>query len=807
MSRGFFLIAAVLSAATPTSAATRVRVIDPHGGAIVAARVEIHCLQTAGGPRVHVTDAEGTFVPPDDAGCELIVDASGFTPWRGALDEARRRGTVQLALAPVTLRVVVDAAATPMPWSPLTSALVTRDDLRIMAWDAGLALRYARARAGTTLREDRVYVDGLPAAAIPPASTIDTISINADPFSVLYSESDQNVIDVVSVAPDRRFWWNGGLVPRKVGGHNPLAPEMSATRTVQEISVGGPVPRTPMTFSIDLSKSSVVEERPLFSLSEPDPETARSSGQARTVAIGLVGQWRPGLRTRASMVSFRARDDGGSVGGFVRPEAGTVSDLRSDEVRVVLEASGDRYRYRTGLIYTATGNVTRAASDQIGLVILDAFVGGGAPVEMMQLKRRDWLWNNTLARADSSWLAGWLVASERTSDRSDPNPFGQLIFGSVEEHAAAMQGHGGGTWSRIAGAMQQNLQSITGAVYGQKEWRASPAAAVRAGARVDYQSGDGVAVSPRLSAHTVVRGLRLQSGIGLFRQNWSNEILMYAQRFDAGGAQWLVSDAPADGPSERVLGERVQTVVDGALRRPLSVVARNGLEVRHRRARIGLEHAWTSAIRRPASRRDRTAEGWVDRLESSRRLRRHQLHGRAELPIAGASVVAHYEWVVSNDDGNGAFSFLEFPDDPRREWARSAGVAPHHVSVVANLPSAHGITAGAMWTSRSRAPLDVRTGVDPAATRLYLDRGGRSRNSGRGPAYTSLDGFAFRRFPIPLIKVRPQRLFLDATVSAENLLGAVNYETLGAVLASPFYGQPVAAQPGRTLRLSLRISR
>ena len=303
------------------------------------------------------------------------------------------------------------------------------------------------------------------------------------------------------------------------------------------------------------------------------------------------------------------------------------------------------------------------------------------------------------------------------------------------------------------------------------------------------------------------RDFTLQSGVGLFRQNWSNDVLMQARRFESTSAEWLVSDVPLPDRAGDTEVERVRTVIAGNFHRPLSLVARHGMVFRRARLMSGLEYTWTAGRARPGSRRLAVVNGWVDRLESSRRLRRHQLHAVLGYGFAGATVLTHYEWVVSHDDGDGPFSFPARQDDLASEWARSAGMAPHQLSIVGQVPPVAGVNMGAILTVRSRAPLDIRSGTDAEGNRLYTDRGDRERNAGEGPGFQSLDLFAHRRVQLPYVRARGTPIFVDVTVSADSLIGAANHETVGAVLSSPYFGDPVAAHPGRTLRVGVRLSR
>ena len=781
------------------------RVIDPFDAAIPGAEVTLVC---EGGDRPFLTTTGPLGVASLPAGqdCELTVRATGFATWRGPLTEAWTRGSVRLSVAPREERVDVNPLIEPMPWAPLTSARITRNDLALLGWDPALTLRYAKARAGATLGADQVYVDGLPAAGLPPPTTMAALAVNPDPFSVRYSESDRNVVEIVSATPDRTFRWSGGLLPRTVGARNPLAPEMRREHRDGHVSASGPVPWTPVTFAVDVNRVASREERPVFVSPVGPPERGLSETSAHSAAVALVGHWHERLKTRLAVLSTRGTDSAVDVGGFVQPDAATGSSLASDELRLSVDATGERLRYRSGLLYGTSDTEFRARSGGLGLVVLDTLTAGGAPLGEMRLARRSWLWNNTITPADASWTVGWSVASERGDEQLAPNRSGQVTFGSLDEYGAAMQGGAGGVWMRMTGTVRQSMRLTTSAAFTEKAWRL-PGAALRAGLRLDYQSGDGLAASPRLSGQVALRDFSVQSRVGLFRQDWSNDVLLQARRFESTTAEWLVSDIPLPERAQDTEVERVRTVIADNFHRPLSLMARHGVVFRRSRLMAGIEHTWTAGRARPGSRRLATVDGWVDRLESSRRLRRHQVHAVLEYAVAGATVLTHYEWVVSNDDGDGPFSFPARQDDLASEWARSAGMAPHQLSIVGQVPPVAGVSMGAILTVRSRAPLDIRSGTDAEGNRLYTDRGDRERNAGEGPGFQSLDLFAHRRVQLPYVRPRGTPIFVDVTVSADNLLGADNFETVGSVLPSPYLGFPVAAQPGRTLRVGARLSR
>jgi hypothetical protein len=140
-------------------------------------------------------------------------------------------------------------------------------------------------------------------------------------------------------------------------------------------------------------------------------------------------------------------------------------------------------------------------------------------------------------------------------------------------------------------------------------------------------------------------------------------------------------------------------------------------------------------------------------------------------PDGEEGVIAHYTWTLAHDDGDGPFSYRAADDDRRADWARSAGLSPHAVSVVGNVTLGR-IAVSAVATWLSSAPYDVTSTVDAAGDGLYDDRAGRRRNSGRGASYGSISVYAHRRVRLPWFGGKGQPV--DLLVRAENVLDRTN---------------------------------
>ena len=153
------------------------RVIDPLGAAVPGAEVTLVC-EGQGQPFRTTTSPVGVAWLPVRQDCELTVRAAGFAPWRGSLTEAWTQGSVRLSVAPLEERVDVDPSPESMLWAPLASARLTRNDLALIGWDPALALRFAKARAASSIAATAVCRSSrlTRACAIASSVVIDDVS-------------------------------------------------------------------------------------------------------------------------------------------------------------------------------------------------------------------------------------------------------------------------------------------------------------------------------------------------------------------------------------------------------------------------------------------------------------------------------------------------------------------------------------------------------------------------------------------------------------------------------------------------------
>jgi hypothetical protein len=815
---------AVLLGATVGSpclaAALHGTVVDPQDRVVAGAAVRLTCGEAS---EERVTGPLGAFRfdrPAAFTDCRITASATGFGPAPAEAVGGSRSLRLRLRLPTLNESLTVRPPASDAGLSAfrsLASVSIPRSELRKVSDDTRDLVEYARARAGLTRSTvDHVYVDGLPASTLPPAETVERIAIDGDPFSVEYADGSEGHVDIVTVTPDRQLRWSLGGNGLGLGGRSVLDDSASSASRAWRMGLSGAVPHLPFTFSLHSTLARGRQEVPVRALTpaglEAPPTAAVSSSSG---SIGLALHYSRGAGTRASVSFFGTRGRQSNIGlsGIALPEAGM--SLRSDmqELRTTFTTSSPGVRHSAGLVGSWSTMDMKAESQLPGVGVSGAWTGGGADTARAEIGTSRWMLKYVAeARPDRRfWRAGGTFAWHSDVETRVANPAGHLVFESSPVYAAARAGLGTGTWFGARGGGRTAYAGTAWSSFAEGDLMRTAGLRLRAGLRADHQSGAGTLLAPRLSGAATWRGATLRWGGGVFVHNWSGAVLLQAFENDRSHLdRFLVRDVALvetrSADTNRAIP--IDSRLADDLSRPRDLVLRASIERPLGGVTPGVEYTWTRATHRLGSRRLPDGVGWVDTLESNRRGRKHQLHMRVETAVGGQGVSAHYRWTRSRDDTDGPFSFPASQHDLAAEEARSAGVAPHEVSIVGRfkLPGDVSLTVVEAW--HSSTPYNVTTGTDPGGLGLYSFRGARRRNSGDGPGYHSLSFYASRRMALPLpAKGNGQRIYAHVSLRLENLLDDKNYLILGSVAGSPLLGTPLAAQPGRSLRVSVSFDR
>jgi hypothetical protein len=804
---GLLLLLAGAASAAPLQGV----VVDPQERVVVGAVVSLDC---GAAMDVRRTDGEGGFRfdrTEGFAGCTVAAQAAGFSP--GLAQPVGESPAVRIRLSLPVLNETLtvrprEGEAGLSPFRSLASVSIGRRELRAVSDDTGDLVRYARARAGVPrTTPGRVLVDGMPAGVLPPADTIDRIVVDADPFSAEDADGSAGRVDIATLAPDRKLRMRLGGSGLGAGGGSRLDPDARARSRSLSVGLTGPVPRLPLTFAVHSSFADDLQDVPIRALvpegADPPPSTAPVSASSGSVRLAL--DYSRGETTRASLSFFgsHGRQSNAGLSGSTLPEAGMSLRSETRELRATFTTRAAGLVHRGGLVGSGSESAMTANRQGPGVSVPGAWTGGGADSAATGVRGERWLFKYVVQAGPGHryWSAGATVSRSSDSESDVPNPAGRLVFESVQAWADAQAGRGAGTRLGARGSGRAAYATTAVAPFVEADLLQSPRARVRGGLRADWQAGAGTLVSPRLSAAALWRGATLRGGAGLFVHDWTTGVLLQAVKNDRSHLDRFL--ATGDSPSVPI-----DSRVASDLTRPRDLVLRASVERPWGSVTPGIEYTWTRATHRLGSRRLTVLDGLVDTLESNRSARRHQLHASLQGETKGQRIGVHYQWTRAHDDGDGPFSFPEVQGDLAAEEARSAGIAPHELSVVASLHLPGDVSVTVIDTWHSSTPFDVTSGADPAGLGLFNARGRRGRNSGNGPGYHATSLYASRRVPLPGAGGRSgQRAHANVSLHVENLLNDRNYLALGSVAGSPLFGAPLVALPGRSVRLSVSFDR
>jgi hypothetical protein len=770
-------------------------VLDPQGLPVPGVEVGLRCTGYQASARAGESGRFTFASCPTRGPCELVVRHPGFAPFRRPVTPDTQVLDIRLDLEP--LHTSVEVAASPDRLTGPALGAVSLSDTQLWTISNSTAdwIRYAKLLAGASSTPDAVYVNGMLSSTLPPAEMIARITVNADPFSAEYADGDFTHIDIATKSPDRRFRYGLGGAGLGVGGRDILAPGPGAVSRSGSGTLSGPLPRLPLTFFTRVGWAYTrtpqsVQAIPL------GHSSVTSTSRSLSLASDLFYFRSDTLQAHLSYSGSRSSGSNLGVGGLSLPDAGFDSSSTASETRATVTKTWPRLTYRGGLVMTRSDSATRALSETAGISVLGHFVSGGPAILRGQSARAAWTCKSVFQPPTPSWTAGFTLSSAADSRHDVPNVAGVYTFESLEAYRSAR-----GNWSVLRGNGDLRYSRRSAAPFFQKQLRLSERALVTAGLRADYQSRLRLLLSPRLSGAVEWRGLVWRLGGGLFAREIPNHVFVRVVQGDGRRLrQVLMQDVPLSGPllppdSPPVILSRLAP--DLAL--PRQWMEKTSLERSFGKLTPGVEYTWTRERRLPGSRRLAEGAGWVDLLESNRSAERRRLHGRISFARGKQRFLAWYEWIHARDDHDGPFGFPAHQDNLRAEWARSAGVAPHNAALSGyfQLPAALSLTVTESW--HGSAPFNITIAPDAARNGLYNDRGGRPRNSGNGPPYNALSLYASRRVPLR------GRRSATVGVNADNLLGNRNYLSLGSVVGSATFGQPLAAMQGRSFRLWLHF--
>jgi hypothetical protein len=801
-------IALLLLAPTPPEQVVAGVVRGADEVAVGHARVRLVC---AGIDRAVETGKDGRFAFERVSaleGCTLHVEQDGVPPLELAVDSANAdRLTIRLPLR-VSQQVEV-VAPRPAP-SPSLSLTLTEAEFSDVAATTAQLIEHARQLAGSP-QAPAVYVDGLPATTLPPITQIAAIRINADPFSAEYANGDVPTIHIITKAPARVFGLQIGTEGLEFAERNVLDSAARSSSTGVNAIVSGPVPGVPLGFRLDAAVSRRATAMPIRAVlpssvpvARASTVTSRSDGSSAGVEMFYA---RGGTNARAVVRENRTSSNNAGVGGLILGEAGTANETRGREIRATVNRPSGRWLHDTGLLVVTSGSELRANSPDVGVFIAGAVTMGGSSISQLDSDRLSWTLKHTIrSTSGRPWTGGIASSGSQIDSHVAPNALGQLQFNSLEAYEAAGRGEPTGTLLLSRGTSDRHYTDVIVAPFVQRVVARTSHLEVVAGVRADMQRRFGVVFSPRVTVGGRWDALTVAFGSGVFARNVSDTIVLgtlerdgsQQQQFLASGVSLLDLASPDLAPLPTLRAR-----LDDGLTRPREILHRVAIERRVGRLTPALELAWARETHRLGSDRLRDEDGWIDVLQSNRASNRQRVLAVLRYTRGSQHLSGSYLWTHARDNGGpGAYTPSGLP--LAGEWAPSAGVVPHTITLLGTLrlPGAVSLNVNEMWSSG--APFNITTGLDRDGNGLFVDRGGRRRNSGRGSPMQSLSLYGYKRFRLPAT-VGGHRFHANLGVQAANLLNTRNVTSFGSVAGSATLGRALAALPGRSVRTFISI--
>ena len=783
-------------------------VVDPQDRRVAGASVTLTCGEFL---RRTTTDREGRFTLLQEGSpqpCTLRVAVPGFLA--AVVPIAPADGcshAVRLAIEPVAETVEVRPAAAPAA----VGNSLTGDQARAISDDPNDVLRFAKARAGPAAGH-AVYVDGLPARQLPPVSRIAGLTVNGDPYSAEYSDPGLQRIDITTSAPTRAWRVDLGGSPQTIDGANPLGEHSGSTSL--RAGVAGPSPWAGGAFSLLASVDALDNQRAIVAVVPGATAGARrivpSTTDRRTATFQISQSLAPSSVLRVEGTRIVRTTANAGVGGEVLPEAGHAAEGTATELRVTVGRQSRTLSWRNQFLADWATDRTRAASTEAGIQVPGAFTRGGATLTSATTDRT-WAFAKSVVESRAGrlpWRAGIVVERARQRNREAPNEVGSI---QISPPAAGQGEAPVGTLFRVARPTVQQVALLGAATFADVTPLQGSRGRVVAGARVDWQSGDRVRVSPRLSGTAQAAGWSLSGGVGWFTQSWRPEIFQGTRAAEGEAPLRMMTRgvSVASVPESAVAGEPIVMDVAPGLTRARYLMTGQAAERPVGRLTFGVEHVWWRGRHLLGAERlrDQAGTAWTDWLESNRRIDSHEVRVRIGIGDAKRSASATYAWMRSVDDTDGAWSFPARQGDLAGERARSARMAAHNLDIVGSALLPLGVRLTAVASLRGPAPYDIVSGLDAEANGLFTDRGGLPRNSGRLPGTRSVALYVSRRFNVASLLGPAANVPIDVGAQFENVLGTTVWTTLGNVTGSPLFGHGEGAMPGRSIRVWFALAR
>ena len=848
----------------PVEARLRVTVVDQTGAAIPNAQVTINKQ-----PLTLTTNKLGeiNFADLAPGKYQLQVRAEGFAPLT-VKDVNVRAGAnnieIKLGVAGVQDEITIGRdkrEAGTDPRGNAFSTVLTEEQIAQLPDDPEefeQALRNL-AGPGATFK-----VNGFRGGKLPPKNQIREIRFRTNAYAAENHDSSFMSVDIFT-KPGIENWrgsFNTGFRDESLNARNAFAPRRAAEQNRRfGFDLGGPLWKKHTSMFLSADGVNSYEAKTIFA-TLPETlfnDTVRQPWRTLNLNARVEHLLTPTHTARFEYQRNATRRDNNGVGNFDFPERGYATDsvervLRFADSGAVGKKFFNEVRFQAIWQDLDIDSLSNATTIQV----LGAFNRGGAQINSSRRARELELADNLdLPFKKHSARVGFQIEASKLDSNELRNRNGSFIFSSLDDFREGRPT----TFTRRSGTGNVEFDQVQFGWYAQDDWRIHKSLSLSFGLRHEMQNNlddrnnvmprAGFAWSPFKKGNTTIRG-----GGGIFYDWFASETYEQALRVNGQQQSDLVISNPgfpnplAGGIARTLPASRIQ--IDPRLRAPYVAQMSFGVEqTLPHNIRLMSQYFYRRGIHLLRGRdinapvqsagglRPDPAAGVVTQIESSANSFNHTWFVNLNWMKMGKFMIgASYVLSKTTDETDGALSLPANNFDLRGERGPSLQDARHRFNILTNFRLTKSLRLSSIFNTSSARPYNITTGRDDNKDTIVNDRpAGVSRNSARSAGQWDLSsrlswGFSFGKAPdnqgagvgqVRIIRggsdsgemlgaigsmpaMDGKRFRTEFFIQATNLFNHANLTGFSGVQTSPFFGQAIAALPGRRIETGMRFS-
>jgi hypothetical protein len=816
-------------------------VVDQTGGALVGTQLE---LLTPSGNVVRsvTTDSSGTFrfeaVPPGTYDIRAALDGFRTTTTRvrvAATSAAQRPLRVTMPLATVEQEITVSNVADQVNTRAENNLDAVSIDQQLLGQLPMLdqdylgSLSHFLDASAVGTGGPTIVVNGMEVSSLNvPASAVQQIKINQDPYSAEYSRPGRGRIEILTKPGSQTYTgeFDGTYRSGRFNARNAFAGSRSTEqRQLVDATLGGPVGHGGRTsFFLSTLESSDDQQATVLATTNSGPLVEVVTQPTRRVSLSAsVIHQRGNSNTFSIRPAYQyesSRNRG--VGGRTLASAGTNFEHREEQLTYLQQTVfSATVLNQFQLLVGEEREPTRSVSPLQAILVNGAFIGGGAQVDLLRTERHFQL-TQSLAWTIATHFVQFGVQVPDWSRRGfeDRSNFGGTFsFANLDafEHDrpyAFVQQRGNGVIAPV--------EKLIGA-YVKDSWQAGKQLSISYGVRYDWQNfvTDHNNVAPRISLAYALRNSNiLRGGAGLFFDRTGPIAIADTLQSRPGGLQRVVLTNPdyPDPFATTSFDQQPLSVTQFATGMKIPYAVQYSLAFEHQLQKSttvsitysgakGVDLFRSRDINAPAPSsayrvRPDARYGAIRQIESTGRQRsdsiQAMLRGRVTRWFSGQML---YTFGHANNDTGGIGSFPANDYDLAAEWSRADFDRRHRFALLGRITATHIVDIGASIATSSGVPYTELLGID-----LYNNGRGGARPVGVGRNTLQSAGNATVDVRLSRdVKIHDDKkktLAIGADVF--NAFNRVNFTSYEAVVTSPLFGRPLTASAPRQAQLSVR---